>query len=283
MAILRKLLGATAATLLSLSAHASLVTVQGVTWDPDSVVDFQSSFNFSQWFQNGIAFAPTAAGSVVAFTDPYSLVGTYVTGSGKMNTFNGVNQIPGDPNPETTPAVFAPGRELTYIYGGIKITGVTVNGASVVFTFDVSNSYITVYSDSSKNYSETLGGLAEQVDAADSDFSEAFLTGKFEEFNVESTLGTTSGRLFGDAQGLISLTGGAAYGNFSTDSEQSFVNPAVFADLTFTGSAQINSGASISTVGSGELQGNTVPEPASVALAGLALLGGFAASRKRKA
>ena len=283
MAILRKLLGATAATLLSLSAHASLITVQGVTWDPDSAVDFQSTTNFSQWFQNGIAFAPTAAGSVVSFTDPASLVGTYVTGAGKMNTFNGINQIPGDPTPETNPAVFAAGRELTYIYGGIKITGVSIVGASVVFTFDLSNSYITVLSDSAKNYSETLGGLAEQVDAADSDFSEAFLTGTFDEFYVQSILGSLDGNLFGNATGLISVTGGAAYGNFETNAKQSPVNPSVFADLTLTGSSQIFVGSSISTVGNNQLLGNTVPEPASVALAGLALLGGFAASRKRKA
>lgn len=284
MKLLKQVLvsGAVAAALVT-SAQASLINVEGILWDPEQTQttnqpeDFAATSNFSQWYQNGVAFAP--AGGVAAFTTPGQLLNKYVTGAGKFNTVNGVNQVGSDPNPETVPAIFAPGRELTYIYGGIQIIGVGGTVSNPIFTFNLANAFFSVYSDISRDYAEA-GGLLQQINAANSDFVMPFLQGTFDSFNLNATVGTLD-TLFGFADGLISVQSGAAFSNFNTNQRIS-PNGLIHADLSFTGSSQILVGSNISTVGTGEFLGNTIPEPTTVALLGLALLGLGATSSRRR-
>lgn len=284
MKLAKSIAGLAIAAAFAMPAHA-LVNVQGVQWDPASTdpLDFQAAASLTQWYQtttdplnpnNG--FNPT--GSVATFLNPFSLVGTYLTGAGKFATINGVNNIAGDPNPETNPDQFAPGKEVTYIFGGILITGANVNGGNVSFTFDLSSSFINVFSDSARNYAESSISLAEQLDAADTTFAEPFLTGYFETFGVASNL-LNNGNLAGFAEGLISVNGGAAFDNFNTN-DRTLGN--VVADLSFTGSTQSNVGSQKSTVGTSEIQGNTVPEPGTLLLAGGAMFLASAAARRRR-
>jgi len=286
----KALAGVAVAAALATSAQASVITVQGVSWDPDyfgavDSKDFQATSDFKQWFQSGASFDPSGTG-VVAFTSVAGLVGTYLTGAGLFNTVNGVNDNPTNPIPETSPAVFAAGRELTYTFGGIKITGATLNlDNSISFSFDLTNSFFSVYSDSSNDYNPAT--LAGQVNAANTDLGTPFLSGVFDAFGTDSaslSTGLAGTKLGGSASGLISVTGGAAFGNFDTNTLFNPLNPAAApSDLTFSGSSQTTLGSNISAVSTGEFQGNTIPEPASIALIGLAMLGAGVASRRKAA
>jgi len=286
----KALAGVAVAAALATSAQASVITIQGVSWDPDYYADatsqdFQATSDFKQWFQTGASFDPTGAG-VVSFNSVAGLSGTYLTGAGLFNTVNGVNDNPANPIPETNPAIFAAGRELTYTFGGIKIVGATLNtDNSISFSFDLTQSYFNVYSDSSNDYNPAT--LAGQVNAANTDLGTPFLSGVFDAFGTDSaglSIGFGGTKLVGGASGLISVTGGAAFGNFDTNTLFNPLNPnAAPSDLTFSGSSQTTLGDNISSVSTGEFQGNTIPEPASIALIGLAMLGAGVASRRKAA
>jgi len=278
------LAGVAVAAALATSAQASVITIQGTSWNPDNISpsDFQANSNLFQWYQtSGAAYNP--AGTVASFTGASSLVGTNVTGAGLFSLVNGVNST--DTNPgDTTPAVFTTGQ-LTFTFGGISITAVSVTGNAVTYTYDLTNSYFNVYSNTNPNNYGTTGALADQVAAGVGSYATPFLTGKFDTFSVDaSLLNLSSGapNLYGSANGLISVTGGAAFSNFDTNTK---INPITngFADISFGGSSQIDFGTTISEVGSTNLRGNTIPEPATVALIGLAMLGAGAVSRRKTA
>jgi len=282
----KALAGVAVAAALATSAQATVINIDGIYWDPSAAVDLAATAGFYQWFQSSATTvdATTAA----TLSDTNSPVGRYLTGVGAITTLNAANNIAGTPNPETTPAQFAPNTQLTLAFGGIKVNSVNItNPAAPVYSLDLSQSFFTLYSDTSKNFddaSPVAANLNLAVDAGD-----IFLSGKFDAFSLSAffaTVGGTVGSILGgNTFGLMSATGGDALGNFDTNTQSNALIGVFGSDITMNGSAQfnLNPTGSISNVATLNLQGNTIPEPASIALIGLAMLGAGVASRRKSA
>ena len=180
--------------------------------------------------------------------------GDIVTGFGIFDQFNSdVNNA----------ATFCPGCELTFTFTMELVAFTNLGGGAG--TFDFKDLMIDIYVDHNPNYVGTLGTASEgnlwlQLQGATN------LTG------FGTNLGTGSDTGTGAAN--LNVIGGMAAGNFDTNME------AGGSDLVLSSSFQPGGPGGL-LKGGFELTGNSIPEPASIALLGLGMLG-FAASRKRK-
>lgn len=278
MAKLSKLMAALGAVFALGSAQA--ITVAGVTWNPNSIFDFSATDSMIE----------TRLGTPPALGDT-------IRGFALINTVNG-----------TGPAVFCGGTcEVTYQFSGFTVTNVTATG----ITF--SGGLINLYVDSTPDYNSELASTA-GPDAGTTLFLQ--LAGHL---HVDAATGLTgtlhsdptpaSTGVAGDGRAFLDVTGGVAAAYFDTNTKPvcdaglvpglppTCTTPGL-ADLQFTSSFQLlpnplnlpggvtfvsDDGVTYGLFGSNDIQGDTkVPEPATLLLAGLGLLGA-AASRRRKA
>ncbi len=245
MNIGKKILASIAISVASFSASASLINVGGVVWDPDSGLDFQ--------------------GTTGAIYQIIAMDGS-LSGYGTVATLNG-----------TGPNSFCPGCELTFQFGGFTPSLVDIATVKTNFTGGWVKFYVDNTPDSDQFNPMNLTDINTGSEGGDNllwlDLEGAVIIGTETTLNAGPNL--TGGSAGGD--GALNVVGGAAAGNFDTDSM------VMGSDIVFTSAFDlpVTAGGITYSTGSANFDGQTIPEPASLAIFALALLAFGANARKK--
>ena len=244
MKLLKKVLAGVAVAAAMASAQASVINVAGVNWDPDSLFDFSGT-------------SATAVQNINAGTGE-------LTGYGTVTFLN-----------NTIQSTFCPSCELTIQFGGYTpISAGAVPGAIPGSQIQYTGGWVKMFVDSSQN---TAGG----TNLTATNTGDGVLWADFVSHYIGSNLTTLVGTSYFPALlqggGLLDVVGGAAFGNLDTNTKTDG------ADMQFSSTfTRFPTNSPLNATGSATFDGNSIPEPESLALVGLGLLG-LAAARRRKA
>jgi len=299
MNIINKTLLGGALLLGASTTMASPITKGGVTWDPAAGSDFTASANVYESFVsavggyiegygeiskvNGLTQSEFCTSCELTYTFKYQLVSS----TSQVVYFNGTDTVVGDITQTwdsvNSAILSAPsGPTITLSSGTNLTTSVTPadvatvaawTGSSFDFIFDSGS--LDVYVDTNETFDDNapLKAAAEDGVLWLSMVNNGTLTGSASDlFDIT--------KISGKGTGYLDVTGGLAMSNFDTNAFVSNND----ADMQFTSSFDINTAAQeagFPLTGSSVMQGVSIPEPTSLALLGLGLLG-LGANRKSK-
>ncbi|MFZ4700304.1 MAG: PEP-CTERM sorting domain-containing protein [Candidatus Methylumidiphilus sp.] len=260
-----------AVLLFGSASAANALTVAGISWVPLTTnpnTGFQ--FNFTQWYVDSAHRTSTglnqAADVLNALTAPTQITNTsQLTGAGSVYV---VNSTP------TTPA-----SQLSFTFG---VDVDTVNTTTGAITFK-NGGFANIYLDTTPPVFDPytvpgpLGTPAERAvaqanvaEVADGDLWLSLTINNF-------TAGSLTGSAAVSASAQMSITGGAAAYAFDPNFFGTFAGQ-------YNSSAFVDNPSQFSKFGNGQLRLDSynIPEPSSLSLLGIGLLG-FALSKKKKA